>query len=165
MKSISSRLSPVPGGKQVGFVGVVGAASATDTYHVGLGITPALAFENYLQKLSGVAPAGEPPAGNQTAVYRQGRIETLEKVFTDVGLMVVRPTAISATVEFEEAQASYRAEPDLAQARATIRSFIEGFVSEGGQVFEWQEGDAVNFGVLREVDGIVESHYISIGVS
>ncbi|MGH9818445.1 MAG: hypothetical protein ACRD6I_20470, partial [Candidatus Acidiferrales bacterium] len=88
----------------------------------------------------------------------------LEKVFTDAGLAVVKPTAISAPVEFEEARAAYRAEPDLAQAQAAIRGFIQEFVPEGGRVFEWHEGNAVNFGVLREVDGIVESHYISIEV-
>lgn len=152
------------GGKRVGFVGAVGAASATGTYLVGLGNTPSLAFENYLQKLSGVAPAIQPPTGNHTAVDRQGRVETLEKAFTDAGLIVVRPTAISATLEFEEAQAPYRAETELAQAQAAIRGFIQGFVSDGGRVFEWQEGNAVNFGVLREVDGIVENHYISIEV-
>lgn len=152
------------GGKQVDLVGAVGAASATGTHHVGLGDTPALAFENYLQKLSGVLPAGQPPAGNQTAADRQGRVKTLEKVFTDEGLTVVRPTAISAPVEFEEARGAYRSEPDLVQAHAAIRGFIQEFVPEGGRVFEWQEGDAVNFGVLREVDSIVESHYISIEV-
>jgi uncharacterized membrane protein (UPF0182 family) len=151
------------GDKQVGLVGAVGAASATGTYHVGLGDTPAQAFENYLQKLSGVAPSSQ-PAGNQTAADRQGRVETLEKVFTDAGLAVVRPTAISAPVEFEEVRTEYRAEPDLAQAQAAIRGFIQEYVPEGGRVFEWQEGNAVNFGVLREVDGIVESHYISIEV-
>lgn len=151
------------GGKQVGLVGAVGAASATGTHHVGLGETPALAFENYLQKLSGVAPSGQ-LAGNQTAADRQSRVETLGKVFTDAGLAVIRPTSISAPVEFKETQTTYRAEPDLAQAQSAIRDFIQEFVPEGGRVFEWHEGNVVNFGVLREVDGIVESHYISIEV-
>ncbi len=152
------------GGKQVDVVGAVGAASATGTHQVGLGQTPALAFENYLQKLSGVKPIDQSPGGNQTADDRQSRVSTLEKVFTDAGLIVVRPTTISAPIEFKEAQAAYRSEPDLAQTQVAIRGFIQEFVPEGGRVFEWHEGNAVNFGVLREVDGIVENHYISIGM-
>ena len=153
------------GGKQIGIVGAVGAASATGTYRVGLGDTPAQAFENYLQKLSGVAPPGQPPAGNQTTPDRQGRIQDLEKVFSDAGLAVIRPTAISAPVEFMEEQAAYTADSDLAQAQAAIRGFIQEFAPQGTRIYEWQKDTTVNFGILREVDGIVESHYISIEVS
>jgi uncharacterized membrane protein (UPF0182 family) len=152
------------GGKHVGIVGAVGAASATGTYHVGLGDTPAQAFENYLQKLAGVAPPSQPPAGNQTTPDRESRVQNLEQVFSDAGLTVIRPTAISAPVEFREAQAMYRADSDLAQAQAAIRDFIQEFAPQGTRVYEWQKDTTVNFGVLREVDGIVESHYISIEV-
>jgi len=152
------------GGKQIGIVGAVGAASATGTYHVGLGDTPAKAFENYLQKLSGAEPNGQPLAGNQTTPDRESRIQDLEKVFTGAGLTVIRPTAISAPVEFREAQAAYKAESDLVQARAAIRDFIQEFAPQGTRVYEWQKDTTANFGVLREVDGIVESHYISIEV-
>ena len=151
-------------GGKVGIVAAVGAASATGTYYVGLGNTPAQAFENYLQKLSGVAPTGKPPTDNQTAPDRQTRIQNLEKVFTDAGLTVIKPTAISAAVEFREAQASYRADSDLTQAEEAIHGFIQEFAPQGGRIFEWQEDTSVNFGVLRDVEGIVESHYISIEV-
>jgi uncharacterized protein len=152
------------GDKQIGMVGAIGAASTTGTYHVGLGDTPAQAFKNYLQKLSGVAPPSQPPVGNQTSPDRESRIQNLEKVFTDTGLVVIRPTAISAPVEFREAQAVYKADSDLAQAQAAIRDFIQAFAPEGTRVFEWQKDTTVNFSVLSEVDGIVESHYISIEV-
>jgi len=154
--------------KQIAMVGAVGAASSTGTYHVGLGDTPSQAFENYLQKLAGaVPPDQQPPAeGNQTTTTPdvEGRITSLEKVFTDAGLTVIRPTAISPPVEFMEAQAVYSSDSDLAQAQAAIRGFIQEFAPQGTRVFEWQEDTTVNFGVLREVDGIVESHYISIEV-
>ncbi|HEX7031463.1 MAG TPA: UPF0182 family protein [Nitrososphaera sp.] len=155
------------GGKQVGAVGAVGAASDTGTYLVGFGDTPALAFENYLQKLSGSMPAGDKPtpAGNQTAALdRQLRIQNLEKVFTDSGLELVKPTVVAAPVGFEEAEAKYRMDSERAAAEDAIRSFIANSVREGERIFEWQDGTAVNFGVLRTVDGIVESHYISIEV-
>jgi hypothetical protein len=57
------------------------------------------------------------------------------------------------------------ADSDLAQAQAVIRGFIQEFAPQGTRVYEWQKDTTVNFGVLREVDGIVESHYISIEVS
>ncbi|AFU58547.1 hypothetical protein Ngar_c16140 [Candidatus Nitrososphaera gargensis Ga9.2] len=154
------------GGKQVGIVGAVGAASTTGTHYVGLGNTPAQAFENYLQKLSGVAPTDQPPVVviNQTAPDRQSKIQNLEKVFIDAGLTVIKPTAVSAPVEFREAQGVYRADSDLSQAEAAIQSFIQEFAPEGGRIFEWHDGTTVNFGVLREVEGIVENHYISIEV-
>ena len=155
------------GSKQVGTVGVVGAASDTGTYVVGFGDTPALAFENYLQRLSGTIPAvgQQSPASNQTAAPdRQLRIQNLEKVFTDAGLELVKPTFVAAPVGFEEAEAKYRTDSERASAEDAIRGFIASSVREGERIFEWQEGTAVNFGVLRTVDGIVESHYISIEV-
>jgi hypothetical protein len=151
-------------GKQTGIIGAVGASSTTGTYHVGLGDTPAQAFENYLQKLSGLAPLGQPPARNQTTPDSQSRIQDLEEVFTDAGLTVIRPTAISAPVEFREAQAAYRADSDLAQAQSAIHDFIQEFAPQGTRVYEWQKDATVNFGVLHEVGGIVENHYISIEV-
>jgi hypothetical protein len=152
------------GSKQIRIVGAVGAASTTGTYHVGLGDTPAHAFENYLQKLSGVASPGQPTAGNQTAPGLESKIQDLEKVFTDAGMIVVKPTAISAPVEFREAQATYRADSDLDKAQAAIRDFIQEFAPQGARVYEWQKDARVNFGVLQEVDGILENHYISIEV-
>ncbi|HXG06448.1 MAG TPA: UPF0182 family protein, partial [Nitrososphaera sp.] len=155
------------GGKQVGTVGAVGAASDTGTYVVGFGDTPVLAFENYLRKLSGGIPTpGQPETeSNQTvALDRQLRIQTLERVFTDSGLELVKPTFVAAPVGFKEAEAKYRMDSERAAAEDAILNFIASWVREGERIFEWQEGTTVNFGVLRTVDGIVESHYISIEV-
>lgn len=152
------------GGKQIGIVSAVGAASTTGTYRVGLGDTPEEAFENYLQKLSGVVPTDQPPADNKTTQDRQTRIMNLEKIFTDAGLTVAKPASISVQLAFKDAQAIYKTDEDLVQAEISIRAFIEEFVPQGGRVIEWQDGMAVNFGMLQEVEGIVESHYISIEV-
>jgi uncharacterized membrane protein (UPF0182 family) len=151
-------------GKEISMVGAVGAASSTGSYHVGIGDNPHKAFGSYLEKLAGVSPPGQPPAGNQTALDLAGRIQDLEKVFTDAGLTVVKPTAVSVPVAFREAQATYVADSDLAQAQAAIRDFIEEFALQGGRIYEWQQDTTVNFGILRQIDGIVESHYISIVV-
>ena len=67
-------------------------------------------------------------------------------------------------MEFKEAQASYKVDSDLDSAEEAIHGFVQKFAPQGERIFEWQAGTSVNFGVLRDVDGIVESHYISIEV-
>ena len=152
-------------GQKIGIVAAVGAVSTDGTYHVGLGNTPAEAFQNYLQKLySATATNEESITSNRTAQERLDKTQQLEKVFTDAGLTVVKPTAIHAPLEFKEVQASYRNQSDFDQVQTAIQAFIERFVPQGGRVFEWQDGTSINFSVLLEVDGIAENHYISIEV-
>jgi hypothetical protein len=151
-------------GRQIGIVSAVGAASATGTYFVGFGDTPEQAFENYLRNLSGVAPTDQQPADNKTSPDKQSRIMNLEKIFTDAGLTVAKPTSISVQLAFRDAQAVYNTDEDLEEVATAVRGFIQQFVPQGGRVIEWQDGTKVNFGVLREVEGIAESHYISIEV-
>jgi uncharacterized membrane protein (UPF0182 family) len=152
-------------GEKIGIVGAVGAVSTDGTYHVGLGNSPAEAFQNYLQKLSSaIARNDQSIASNQTEQERFAKTQQLEKVFTDAGLTVVKPTAIYAPLEFKEVQAVYRIQSDFAQAQTAIQAFIERFMPQGGRVFEWQDGTSINFSVLLEVDGIVENHYISVEV-
>ena len=64
------------------------------------------------------------------------------------------PTAVICTDEFVAS----------ARAQAAISGFIQEFAPQGTRIYEWQKDTNVNFGVLQEVDGIVESHYISIEV-
>ena len=157
----------INGGEKMGFVGAVGALSTNGTSpYIGLGNTPADAFMNYLQKLPSVPPKdGSVTASNQTAQESLTRIQQLEKVFNKAGLSVVKPTAIYAPLAFKEIQTNYTSESDFAQAEAAINQFIERFMPpQHGRVFEWQNGTSVNFGVLLEVEGIVENHYISIEV-
>lgn len=152
---------------QIGTVAAVGA-TVTGTFYVGLGDDPAEAFENYLIKAAGGEPAGqapESPGGPAQDLDAQGRIQALEKVFADAGLQVVKPTAIGAPLEFQEAQARYVADTEYRDAQDAIMQFIGEHAQGRARVFEWQEGDRVNFGVLVLVDGIVENHYISVEVS
>jgi uncharacterized protein len=153
---------------QTGTIAAVGAASITGTYYVGMGDTPVQAFENYLLKVSGVAPADQPgTGGNQTVVLdKQTRIQNLEKVFNNSGLAVVKPSSISAPVEFKEAEGAYLLESDFADIEAQIQSFVGAFGPEEGtgRIFEWQQDTKVNFGFLSQQGGIVENHYISIEV-
>ncbi|HJS83010.1 MAG TPA: UPF0182 family protein, partial [Nitrososphaera sp.] len=125
-----------------GTIAAVGAASVTGTYYVGLGDSPVQAFEDYLLKVSGVTPVEQPGGGNQTVILDKGtRILNLEKVFTDSGLTVVKPTSIAAPVEFREAEGSYLLESDFAAISSKIQSFIssQGPQQQTGRVFEWQQ--------------------------
>jgi hypothetical protein len=105
--------------------------------------------------------------GNQTVVVldKETKIQNLEKVFVDAGFSIAKPSAISVPVEFKEADTVYRLESDFSDSETTIRNFISRFAPEdGGRILEWQDDTKINFGVLQQVDGIAEIHYISIEV-
>jgi uncharacterized membrane protein (UPF0182 family) len=151
---------------QTGTIASVGAASVTGTYYVGLGDTPVQAFENYLRKVSGVAPADQ-PAGNQTVVLdKNARIVKLEQIFSDANVTVVKPTSLSVPVEFREADGTYILESDFVEVEAKVLDFVRLYSPGDGQgrVFEWQEERRINFGFLSQQGGVLENHYISIEV-
>jgi len=199
---------------QIGTIAAVGASSATGKYYVGLGDIPQHAFENYLLKAAGIIPVNESgavgvsnrttvAAANTTAATKSnvtnpatastslinkqeqaGRILQLEKIFTDEGLIVLKPTIISAPVSFKEANGTFIANSQLDLARNSINKFLREFSITGPaispsnnvtnatssttapRIFEWQSDSnkTVNFGLLKVVNGIVENHYISMRV-
>ncbi|HVX03425.1 MAG TPA: UPF0182 family protein [Nitrososphaera sp.] len=176
---------------QIGTIAVVGA-SVTGTFNVGLGDDPVQAFENYLLKAAGQQPtavspgqAGGATSANGTATIGgnnnnntstaggapvaqasdvQDRINAIERAFSDTGVQIVKPTAISAPLEFREAGVTYKAETDFGLAKDAITKFVQDNPPDNGRVYEWQVGNTVNFGVLKVSGGIVENHYISIEV-
>ncbi len=152
---------------QLGTVAAVGA-SVTGTFYVGLGEDSVEAFENYLLQAAGREPSQPTPGGTPEEppapdLRVQERIEALESIFAEADIQVLKPTSISAPIEFQEAQAVFISETDYATAEQTIMQFIAAF--ETDRVYEWMTEDRVNFGVLRTEGGIVENHYISIEVS
>jgi uncharacterized protein len=149
---------------QIGTIAAVGA-SVTGTFYVGLGDTPVDAFENYLAKSAGEEPTSPPTGEPQGSFDVQDRIDAIEKMFVDAGLQVVKPTAISAPVEFKEADAKYVSEAEFEAAQKAVTEFAAEFAPDGTRVFEWQKDNVANFGVLVSVDGVVENHYLSIEVS
>lgn len=160
-----------PGGvvSQIGTIAAVGA-SVTGTFNVGLGDNPVQAFENYLLKAAGqqttdVTPSQGTGGTPAPALDVQDRIAAVERVFSDAGLQVIKPTAISAPLEFQEAGAAYKADTDFKLAQDAIAKFVQANPPDNGRVYEWQNGNNVNFGVLKVSGGIVENHYIAIEVS
>jgi hypothetical protein len=149
---------------QMGTIAAVGAASVTGTYFVGLGDTPVQAFENYLLKVSGAVPADQ-PLGNQTSILdKETKIQNLERIFGSQKITVVKPTAVGAPVEFGDSAGTYLLDSDYTRIEAAIREFISNSAAGSTRVFEWEKDGSINFGFLRDVDGIVENHYISIEV-
>lgn len=116
---------------------------------------------------------------NETLLLESRRIPGLEKVFVDAGLSVLKPTSVFVPLSFKEADVNYIAGSQIDTVKAAISKFLKQFYSPGlggsfasttaganttGRIFEWLSDDnkAVNFGLLKVVNGIVENHYISI---
>jgi uncharacterized protein len=95
----------------------------------------------------------------------QDRITSVERIFSKSGLQVIKPTTISAPLEFREAAPTYKVEADFELVQQAVAKFIQEHPSDNGKVYEWQDGNNTNFGVLKVVGGIVENHYIAIEVS
>jgi hypothetical protein len=85
-------------------------------------------------------------------------------VFVSSNITVVKPTAISAPVSFNEGESRYLLESDYADAEAAIQAFVAEHGAGATRVFLWEEEGRVNFGFLTEVSGVVENHYLSIEV-
>jgi uncharacterized membrane protein (UPF0182 family) len=152
-------------GENIGSVGAVGAISTNGTSYIGLGNTAKEAFVSYLQKLSGVSAVNASiVTSNHTANETLTRIQQLERVFNGTGLTVVKPNMITTPLAFKEIEANYTTDSNFSQVEKAIKEFIEKFTENHGRVFEWQEKTSINFGVLVNIEGIIENHYISIEV-
>lgn len=151
---------------QLGTVAAVGA-SVTGTFYVGLGDNSAEAFENYMLQAAGRQPSQPTPNGTSETptpdLDMQDRIEALEGIFAEAGISILKPTSISAPIEFQEAEARYMLDTDYETTEQVIMQFISDF--ETDRIYEWTTEDRINFGVLRTESGVVENHYISIEVS
>lgn len=145
------------------------SASVTGNFYVGLGNTTQQSFQNYLLKISDLS-ATEQKKRNDTLLYKSSRIEKLEKIFTAAGLTLSKPTVISLPLAFKKPDADYLPDSDFAKAETVISKFIKGFSSfygdssSGVHIIEWQTDNKVNFGILKDLNGIIDNHYVSIEV-
>ena len=79
---------------------------------------------------------------------------------------MAKPALISAPLTFNEADTHYMFDSDFADTERTIPKFFKDFGSSScGSIFEC-EGDEtkINYGIMNEVNGIAENHYVSIEV-
>ena len=78
--------------------------------------------------------------------------------------IVGKSTLVLAPLTFKEADADYLSDSDFAKAETIISKFIKGSNGDSGRIFEWQTDTKVNLGMLKDVNGIIENHYVSIEV-
>ena len=149
---------------QLGTIAAVGAAFNGE-YFVGLGDTQEEAFEAYLKKVSGVAPAITTPDVDHVELDRDDRIDIIKSVFRENDISIAEPTSIQVPVSFNEGQMFFFTENEREETEAFLSEFIDNFVkSEGDRVFMWQDESNLNIGIVYVKDGIAEMHYIFIEV-
>jgi uncharacterized membrane protein (UPF0182 family) len=142
---------------QLGLVAAVGATFTGQTF-IGLGATPEEAFSNYLAKLGGVEA---PPVEEMGTTERRTQIE---QIFLDKSLKIVEPTEVHPDVVFLEGNITYTSALQKEHAVSLVESFAGNWsnAASEGRVLRWRQGSAVNYGILVNVNGIVELHYIAI---
>ncbi|MFQ6134336.1 MAG: UPF0182 family protein [Nitrososphaerales archaeon] len=142
---------------QLGLVAAVGATFTGETF-IGLGATPEEAFSAYLAQLGGV----EVPAVEEVGVAE--RLLQIENLFLEKDLEIVEPREINPDVVFFEGNATYVSTAQWEQAQSLVESFIQNWGAEasGARIMKWRQDTAVNYGVLVNVQGVVEMHYIVI---
>jgi len=142
---------------QLGLVAAVGATFTGETF-IGLGTTPEEAFTNYLAKISGTEVTSVEGIG------ATARREQIEKIFSDNKLRIVEPNQINPDLIFNDGNVTYLADHQFENAKSFVELFIQKWNSEanGGRIIKWTQENTINFGVIVNVQGVVEMHYFSI---
>ena len=149
---------------QLGTIAAVGAAF-TGEYYVGLGDTQEEAFEAYLKKVSGVAPASTTANSDYVELDKTDRIDIIKSVFSEEEISVLEPTSIQVPLSFNEGDIFFFTENDREDTIKFLNNFIDDFVKpRSDRVFMWQEENNLNIGTIVVKDSIPELHYISIEV-
>ena len=148
---------------QLGTVAAVGAAF-TGEYYVGLGENQEMAFEAYLQKLSGVE-ATPTNGGDVVQTTRENRVGVLMAALEEKGIQVAEPTTIQFPLTFQDGEIFFYTASDQEDAVAFLEAFVDDFVApRTDRVFVWWDEDALNVGTVLVRDGIAELHYITVEV-
>ena len=148
---------------QLGTVAAVGAAF-TGEYYVGLGENQEMAFEAYLQKLSGVE-ATPTNGGDVVQTTRENRVGVLMTALEEKGIQVAEPTTIQFPLTFQDGEIFFYTASDQEDAVAFLEAFVDDFVApRTDRVFVWGDEGVLNVGTVLVRDGIAELHYITIEV-
>ena len=149
---------------QLGTIAAVGAAF-TGEYYVGLGATQEEAFEAYLKKVSGVAPASTTANAEYIELDKFDRIDIIKSVFKEENIDVSEPTSIQIPLSFNEGAIFFFTENDKSETEDFLRNFIDDFVKpRSDRVFMWQEETNLNIGTIVVKDSVPEMHYVSIEI-
>ena len=140
---------------EMGTIAAVGATFTGD-YYVGLGDSPEEAFKAFLASLAGVEVPPTPPVG------KEQRKQNVINLFEDKGILVVEPVEINPHVSFFEGNVSYVSEDQWNATKDFVDSFIQNWAIDADKVLMWSEDSEINFGVLINVEGVVELHFITV---
>jgi uncharacterized membrane protein (UPF0182 family) len=143
---------------ELGVVACVGAVF-TGEYYVGLGSTAEEAYSKYLAEVSKI----EKPEPKPTESIEQRRANVID-IFTKAGINLSTPKALNPDISYNEGAADYKTIEQWSSTKQMVDGFITNWASKADKTLMWQEESTLNFGVLLEVKGIVELHYISVNL-
>ncbi|MEM1575847.1 MAG: UPF0182 family protein [Nitrososphaerota archaeon] len=143
---------------ELGTIVTVGAAF-TGKYYVGLGNTIEESFKAFLIQLSGLETQSI-----IMEIEREQKLKDILKLFEDNGLIVVKPKAIYPTISFQEGEVSYISKDHWDTVKELINSFIKNWCKNTDKILMWTENSKINFGILINIKGIIELHYITISL-
>jgi hypothetical protein len=144
---------------ELGAVAAVGAAF-TGNYYVGLAtgsVTAEKAFEEFLKQLAGVEYIEKAPK-----LVKEDRVKMIKDLFTELGFKIVEPEEISPNISFLEGNLTFKTIEQWNKTKSMIKSFANNWLGKVDKVLMWKEGTRLNFGIMANVKGVVELHYISI---
>ncbi|MEO9319282.1 MAG: UPF0182 family protein [Nitrososphaera sp.] len=151
--------------EQLAGVAIVSAPTSQFANIVGIGQTLDDALRNFLNKSapsSAATPSMPIPASNNESAV-QARLLLVEHLFAADNVTLVKPTAIVSPAQFQEARVTLDvgSTQELEHLNSTVSSFISEFGSK--RVYEWKTSDTVvNFGVITEIQGVSEIHYVTV---
>lgn len=143
---------------ELGVVACVGAVF-TGEYYVGLGNTAEEAYRKYLAEVSKT----EKPTPKPMESLEQRQMNIIG-IFEQAGINLSTPKALNPHVSYNEGATDYTTSDQWNSTKLIVESFIANWASKTDKTLMWQEKSTLNFGVLLNVEGIVELHYISVNL-
>ena len=129
-----------------------------------MGSTQEEAFEEFLQKVSGVdsASSSDPIFAE---LSRDDRIDVLKSVFENEGIEILEPTSIQVPLSFNEGEMFFYTENEREETEVFLTQFINDFVKpRTDRIFMWEEENRFNIGTIVVKDNIPEMHFVTVEV-
>ncbi|MEM2210224.1 MAG: UPF0182 family protein [Nitrososphaerales archaeon] len=147
-------------GGVVAEIGVVAAVGATFTgkYYVGLSATGSAeeAFKSFLITLSGEEISKVP------IITVEQKKEKILGLFKDANITLLQPISITPHVSFREGIGTYISDNDWDATKSLIKRFIKNWANKTDLFLIWFEDSKMNIGVMINMRGVVELHFITI---
>lgn len=143
---------------ELGVIACVGAVF-TGEYYVGLGNTAEEAYRKYLAEVSKIEKA--PPQATESLEQRR---MTVVNTFKQAKVNLLTPKALNPQVSYNEGVVNYTTSSQWNNTKQLLENFISSWKDKTDRILVWQEESNLNFGVLINIDGVVELHYITVNL-